>query len=307
MIDIGSNDGVFLKPLVEKGIPVLGIEPAKNIAKIAEDNGIPTINSYFNEDVIDQIIDGYGKADLITASNVFAHADNLTEIADCAFKILKETGTFIVEVQSMIDMLDNVIFDNIYHEHVNYWSATSINNFFIKSGYAIVKIERIDTHGGSIRVYVEKNPAQVHTSVNEILDLEKSKGLTDYNTYLEFASKVENIKSNNINNIKKLKSEGKTIVGFGAPAKATTVLNYFGISTQFIDYIVEDNELKHNLFVPGVNIPIKKKDNLRKDLPDYILVLAWNFFDDIKANNAELVELGCKFVTLKDLSENKIN
>ena len=306
VIDIGSNDGVFLKPLQEKGVQVLGVEPAKNVAKIAEENGVPTLNSYFNQDAVDQIIKNYGTADLITASNVFAHADNLTEIAVCAFKILKKNGTFIVEVQSMIDMLDDVLFDNIYHEHVNYWSATSINNFFINLGYSIVKIERIDTHGGSIRVYVEDNPTHIDESVNEILELEKNKGLTEYNTYLDFAMKVENIKTNTIHNIKKLKSQGKNIVGFGAPAKATTVLNYFGISTQFIDYIVEDNELKHNLFVPGVNIPIKSKDNLQKDPPDYILVLAWNFFDDIKKNNAELVKLGCKFITLKDLSENII-
>ena len=146
-------------------------------------------------------------------------------------KSLKKNGTFIVEVQSMIDMLDDVLFDNIYHEHVNYWSATSINNFFINLGYSIVKIERIDTHGGSIRVYVEDNPTHIDESVNEILELEKNKGLTEYNTYLDFAMKVENIKTNTIHNIKKLKSQGKNIVGFGAPAKATTVLNYFGIST----------------------------------------------------------------------------
>ena len=307
VIDIGSNDGVFLKPLLEKGINVLGVEPAKNVAKIAEENGVPTLNSYFDKKAADQIIEKYGKADLVTASNVFAHADNLTEIAECAFEILKENGTFIVEVQSMIDMIDNVIFDNIYHEHVNYWSATSMNNFFQKLGFSIVQIERINTHGGSIRVYVENKPTQIDDSVNQILELENEKGLTNYSTYLDFAKKVENIKTNTIQSINYLKTKNKSIVGFGAPAKATTVLNYFGISTQYIDYIVEDNELKHNLFVPGVNIPIKSKDNLHENPPDYILVLAWNFFDDIKKNNPELEALGCKFITLKDLSENTFN
>jgi nucleoside-diphosphate-sugar epimerase/SAM-dependent methyltransferase len=303
VVDIGSNDGVFLKPLSENGIKVLGVEPAKNIAEISESHGIPTLNEYFDDEVADQILDTYGPADLVTASNVFAHADNLKEIADCVFKILKEDGTFIVEVQSMIDMLDNVIFDNIYHEHVNYWSATSINNFFSNLGYTIVKIERINTHGGSIRVYIENNPHKIDNSVDEILALETSKGLTDYKTYLDFGKKVETIKVKTLQNIKKLKLEGKTIVGFGAPAKATTVLNYFGISTQYIDYIVEDNELKQGLFVPGVNIPIKSKENIQKDPPDYIIVLAWNFFEDIKKNNQELTELGCKFITLQDLSE----
>jgi nucleoside-diphosphate-sugar epimerase/SAM-dependent methyltransferase/quercetin dioxygenase-like cupin family protein len=297
VLDIGSNDGIALKPLQDKGIKVLGIEPAKNIAELANANGVNTLNEYFTDETANKL---ENKADLITASNVFAHADKLDNIAHAAFNALKENGTFIVEVQYLLDKIKDLTFDNIYHEHTNYWSVTSINNFFNRLGYNVYKVEHINTHGGSIRVYVNRGDEQ-QPSVNEFLRNEINFGLTDYKTYLDFAKRVEAAKANVNKNIKALKDQGLTLVGYGSPAKATTSLNYYGITSNEIDYIVEDNQLKHNKILPGVKIPIYSKDKLNEKLPDVIIVMAWNFVEEIKNNNQDLINKGVKFISIKDL------
>ena len=297
VIDIGSNDGIALKPLQNKGIKVLGIEPAKNIAELANSNGIDTLNEYFTDETVSKMAT---KADLITASNVFAHADKLDNIAHAVFSALKENGTFVVEVQYLLDTIKDLTFDNIYHEHTNYWSVTSINNFFTRLGYNVYKVEHINTHGGSIRVYVNRG-GNVQSSVAEFLQNEENFGLKDYKTYLEFTKRVEAAKTNVNKNIKALKDQGLTLVGYGSPAKATTSLNYYGITSNEIDYIVEDNKLKHNKILPGVRIPIYSKDKLNEKLPDVIIVMAWNFVEEIKKNNQDLIDKGVKFISIKDL------
>lgn len=297
VVDIGSNDGIALKPLKEMGINVIGVEPAKNVSKIANDKGIPTINSYFdNKTFTDSHF-----ADLVTASNVFAHSDELKDIATNVFKILKENGTFIIEVQYLLDTINDLTFDNIYHEHVNYWSLTSMVNFFNELGYCVTDVEHINTHGGSIRVYVNNSGSKVSHNVSEFLKNENEFGLTNFKVYGDFKSKIETIKFNVVNNFVKLKNKYSKICGYGSPAKATTSLNYFGIDNSFLDFTIEDNELKNGKIIPGVNIPIKNKEFLYENLPDVIVVLAWNFFDDIKKNNEELINLGVKFFSIKDL------
>ena len=306
VIDIGSNDGVALKPLKEKNVKVLGIEPATNIAKIATDNGIETINDFFTDDIADEILER-GKADIITASNVFAHADGIEEIVKTSFKTLKDDGSFIVEVQYILDTINDLTFDNVYHEHVTYWSVSSLNNFFKKLGFKLYRVEHIDTHGGSIRAFVCKDDREIQSSVTEFLNNEIENGLTEYNTYLEFGNRIQTAKKNVLNNIRKLKQAGISIVGYGSPAKATTALNYFGITNKQIDYIIEDNELKHNKVVPGVYIPIHSKEKAELNLPDIILVLAWNFFEEVKANNKKLIDLGVRFVNIKELQNENWN
>ena len=296
VIDIGSNDGIALKPLKDRDIRVLGVEPAKNIAEIAISNGIPTINNYFNAESIKNILD---KADLITASNVFAHADGLDEIANAAISILKPNGRFIIEVQYLLDTIKDLTFDNIYHEHVNYWSVISLRNFFNRLGYVVSKVEHINTHGGSIRVQIGHPETEIDSSINEFISNELEFGLTEYDTYLEFAKKVEQAKTNVNANIKKYKDQGLTLVGYGSPAKATTSLNYYGVKD--IDYIIEDNTLKHNKILPGVKIPIYSKDKLNEKLPDIIIVMAWNFVEEIKKNNQDLIDKGVKFISIKEL------
>lgn len=306
VIDIGSNDGVALKPLKEKNIKVLGIEPATNIAKIAVENGVDTINDFFSNNVIDEILNK-GKADIVTASNVFAHADGIQEIVKSAFQVLKDNGSFIVEVQYILNTINDLTFDNVYHEHVTYWSVSSLSNFFKSLGFKLYRVEHVDTHGGSIRAFVCKDDREIQNSVTEFLNNEVEKGLTNYETYLDFGNRVETAKNNVVNNIKKLKKEGKSIVGYGSPAKATTALNYFGITNEQIDYIIEDNQLKHNKIVPGVNIPIFSKERVQTNLPDIILVLAWNFFEEVKSNNKNLIDLGVRFVNIKELQDENWN
>ena len=295
IIDIGSNDGVALKPFRDLGFKkILGIEPAKNLAKMANKNKIKTINCFLEEKNLKKI---KKNADLILASNVFAHSDKLKEMANCMLKLLNSKGTIIIEVQYLLNTLQDLTFDNIYHEHYNYWSLTSLINFFKQFKAKIVKAEKINTHGGSLRVFIKKDKnSKIDKSVKILLDEENNFGLTKFSTYKEFAEKVYTIKKNVKNNIQKLKSNGKKIIGYGSPAKATTSLNFFGVSKE-IDFIVEDNKLKHGKFIPGVNIPIVSKEKIT-DKNNTIIVLAWNFFDDIKKNNLQLSE---DFISIKDL------
>jgi len=295
IIDIGSNDGVALKPFKEAGFKkILGIEPAKNLAKLANKNKIKTFNGFLENKNLKKI---KGNADLILASNVFAHSDKLKEMAECMLKLLSKNGTIIIEVQYLLNTIQDLTFDNIYHEHYNYWSLTSLVNFFNRFNSTIYKVERINTHGGSIRIYIKKSKKiKIENSVKTLLKVEESYGLKKYKTYQDFGDKINKLKENVTKNISELKKNNKKIVGFGAPAKATTALNFFGISDQ-IDYVVEDNQLKHNKFIPGVLIPIKPKKTL-KEKNVLILVLAWNFYNDIKKNNANLSN---KFVNIKDL------
>jgi len=308
VVDIGSNDGVALKPFKDMGIGVLGVDPASNLVELANNNGIKTVKGYFDINLSNKIKDEFGLADIVTASNVFAHSDKLKEIVDGAFNILKRNGCFIVEVQYLFDTLNDMTFDNIYHEHVNFWSVTSIGYFFDRLDYAIAKVEHIDTHGGSIRLYVYRrhDEFEVDKSVYNFIKREKEFKLNQTKTYLDFSDRVQTIKNNVRDNFKKLKQKYKTIVGYGSPAKATTSLNYFEINNEYIDYIVEDNSLKHNKLIPNVRIPIFSKDKLNESIPDVIIVMAWNFFEEIKKNNSHLIEKGVKFYSIKDLEKEEI-
>jgi nucleoside-diphosphate-sugar epimerase len=282
IVDIGSNDGVALKPFKDLGFKnILGIEPAKNLAKLANKNKIKTLNFFLEKKNIKKV---KKNANLILASNVFAHSDNLKEMASCMIELLSKKGTIVIEVQYLLNTLKDLTFDNIYHEHYNYWSLTSLNNFFEQFKVKIFKVERIKTHGGSIRVYIKKDKnVNIEKNVKDLLAEEKRFGINNYKTYEIFGKKVDQIRKNVIKNIQKLKKDKKKIIGYGAPAKATTALNYFNISKE-IEYIIEDNKLKHGKFIPGVNIPIKSKKEM-KDKNNTVLVLAWNFYDEIIKNN----------------------
>jgi nucleoside-diphosphate-sugar epimerase len=295
IIDIGSNDGVALKPFKDLGYKkILGIEPAKNLAKLANKNKIKTFNGFFESKNLKKI---KKNADLILASNVFAHSDKLKEMAECMSKLLSKNGTIIIEVQYLLNTLKDLTFDNIYHEHYNYWSLTSLINFFKQLDLTIYKAEKINTHGGSIRIYIKKSKKiKIEMSVKKLLKEEDNFGIKNFETYQIFGNKINKLKENVVKNINKLKEKNKIIIGFGAPAKATTALNFFGITNQ-INFIIEDNKLKHNKFIPGVKILIKDKKTV-KEKNATILVLAWNFFKDIEKNN---LNLSNNFINIKDL------
>ena len=295
IIDVGSNDGIGLRPFLDLGFNnIEGIEPAKNLADLANKNGINTFHGYVNDKAINPIKNG---ADLLLASNVFAHADDLRLMAESMKKLIKPDGKIVIEVQYLLRTIKDLTFDNIYHEHTNYWSVTSLNKFFGNLELKIFDVEEINTHGGSIRVFVsQEKDIHVENSVKDFLQKEEKFGLKKISTYLNFGRKIENLKTKVINNIKELKQRFPLIIGYGAPAKATTALNYFGIKKE-IDFIVEDNPLKHDKIVPGVNIRIFPKESvINKD--SAILVLAWNYFDEIRKKNTTLAK---KFINIKDL------
>ena len=295
ILDVGSNDGVALKPFLEMGYKnILGIEPAKNLAKIANKNKIKTFNGFLEKKNLKKI---KKNADLILASNVFAHSDKLKEMTECMLKLLGKNGTIIIEIQYLLNTLQDLTFDNIYHEHYNYWSLTSLVNFFNQFDAKIFRSELINTHGGSLRIYIKKDKkVKIENSVKNMLKDEEKFGIKKFKTYQDFGKKVYKIRENVITNLKKLKEKNNLVIGYGAPAKATTALNFFGV-TKEIDFIVEDNQLKHNKFVPGVKIPIKNKLEI-KNKKNTVVVLAWNFFQDIKKNNSQLSD---KFINIKDL------
>ena len=297
IIDVGSNDGIGLQPFKNLNFKkILGIEPAKNLARISNKKKIKTINCFLNLKNLKKIKKG---ADLILASNVFAHSDDLKSMAECMLKLIKSSGTIVIEVQYLLNTLKDLTFDNIYHEHYNYWSLTSLLYFFNNLSAKIYKVEKIGTHGGSIRIYVKKNKKiKTDKSVYKLLKEEEKFGVNKFKTYQEFEKKIQNIRKNVRLNINKLSKENKRIVGYGSPAKATTALNFFGISNE-IECIIEDNKLKQGKFVPGVNIPIVSKEKIKKS-PECILVLAWNFFEEIKKKNKSLSK---KFVSLSDLKK----
>ena len=297
IIDVGSNDGVALKPFKDLNFKkILGIEPAKNLAKLANREKIRTHNGFLDEKSLKKI---KKNADIVLASNVFAHSDKLKLMAECMLKLIKKNGTIIIEVQYLMNTLKDVTFDNIYHEHYNYWSLISLVNFFNNLSATIYRAQKIDNHGGSIRIYVKNNnKVKVEKSVKELLKEEEKFGIKKYQTYKDFAKKVYKIRDNVKKNISKLAKNNNKIIGYGSPAKATTALNFFGISNE-IECIVEDNKLKQGRFLPGMKIPIVSKEKLNSK-PDYLLVLAWNFFKEIKENNKNLAK---NFLSIKNLEK----
>ncbi len=297
IIDVGSNDGVGLKPFLDLGFKnIQGIEPAKNLAEIANKNGINTFHGYLNDKALNPVKNG---ADLLLASNVFAHADDLKLMAESMKRLLKPDGIIVIEVQYLLKTINDLTFDNIYHEHTNYWSLTSLNTFFNKLQLTIFDVEEIKTHGGSIRVYLsqEKN-IKIESSVFKILKKEEKFGLKKISTYLEFGKKVEKLRNKVLENITNLKKKYPTLIGYGAPAKATTALNYFNIKKE-LKFIIEDNQLKHGKFIPGVKIPVVSKKKIKSN-KNPIIVLAWNFFNEIKKNNSKLSN---KFINIKSLEK----
>ncbi len=299
IIDIGSNDGVALKPFKAMGYKnLLGIEPAKNLSKLANKSGIKTKNLFLTEKNLNKI---KKNADLILASNVFAHSDNLKEMAGCMEKMLKKDGTIIIEFQYIVNTIKDMTFDNIYHEHYNYWSLTSFSNFIKNFNLKLYKAVKINTHGGSLRVYLKKNAkARIDKSVKQILKEEENFGIKNFKTYENFGKNIMKLKKNVLKNLHNLRktNKDKKIIGYGAPAKATTALNFYGITNE-IDFIVEDNPMKHNKFIPGVDIEIKSKKKI-KNQNNILIVLAWNFFEDIKKNNNLLSK---KIINIKSLEK----
>ena len=298
VVDIGSNDGTFLNFFKKKGFKVLGVDPAKNITKLANKKGIDTIPSFFNNELAEEILIKYGEASLITANNVFAHSDNLSEIINAVKKLISQDGLFIFEVSYLGDVFEKSLFDTIYHEHLAYHSVIPLIKFFRKNKMELINVEKISTHGGSIRGVVQKlgGSREPDTSIDIFVNYEKKLGFNNKKTFQEFSNKIQNIKKELNEILISLKKEGKIIAGFGAPAKATTLMYQFGIDKNIIDFIVDDNPLKQNKYTPGLHIPVFSSKYIKEKKPDYILILAWNFADSIIKKNSDFSDHNGRFI-----------
>ncbi|KKQ75730.1 MAG: Nucleoside-diphosphate-sugar epimerase [Candidatus Woesebacteria bacterium GW2011_GWB1_38_5b] len=298
VIDIGSNDGILLAPFKKLGVKVLGVDPAQNIAKEASKKGLKTLSEYFTEKTAKKISQVYGRADVITANNVFAHTDNIDELVSGVKILLKSQGVFIIEFPYLVDMLQKNLFDLVYHEHLSYLSIRPLVTFFNNHQMKIFDVKRVSSHGGSVRVFVALNSSKykISSSVKQLIEEEKRLGLGDINTYKEFTNHIKVNSSKLSSLLDELKADGKIIAGYGAPAKGNTLLNYFNIGKNILDYIVDDSPLKQGLYTPGTHISIVSSEKLKQNPPDYLLILAWNFAEPIMKKLSDYGVGGGKFI-----------
>ncbi len=297
-VDIGSNDGVLLGALRANGLRVLGIDPARDIAAQATASGIPTLAEFFDADVAQRVIDEFGKPKLVTANNVFAHADDLIGIAAAVRAMLACDGVFVFEVSYLLDVYEKNLFDTIYHEHLAYHALRPLLPFFERVGLEVFDAERVGSHGGSLRVYVQHSGgAQMRgESVAALIEEEERVGLFAASTYRGWGERIALLGEQLSQCLLSFCDDGLCIGGFGAPAKATTLLHQFGIGAPLLRFIIDDSPWKQGLHLPGLGIPIVGPDDPVAGDADVLLLLAWNFADPIIARHTAFLEGGGKFV-----------
>jgi SAM-dependent methyltransferase len=297
VVEVASNDGYLLQWYREAGVPVLGIEPAQNIAKVAiEERGIPTISEFFGQDIATQLAADGKRADIIHANNVLAHVADLNGVVAGFRAMLKPNGVAVVECPYLKDLIDHVEFDTIYHEHLCYFSLTALDRLFRSHDLEIVDVERLDIHGGSIRIHAMPSGVEpVRESVTSLL-AEEAQWVDDAASYATFGARVENLGKELTGLLQRLKSEGKRIAVYGASAKGSTLLNFFGIDRSLIDYVVDRSTVKQGHYTPGTHLKIYDPDRLTQDQPDYCLLLTWNFAREILEQQQEFRDQGGQFI-----------
>jgi SAM-dependent methyltransferase len=295
-VEIASNDGYLLQYYVEAGVPVLGIEPAANIARLAEERGIRTLVEFFGADLGARLRGEGIRGDVIHANNVVAHVPDLPGFARGLHALLKETGCVIIEVPYVRDLVDKREFDTIYHEHLSYFSVTALCRLFERHGLAMQDVERLAIHGGSLRVTLGMAGAASAAAVGQMLDAEERDGLTRLPFYTRFGKAVEDLRDNLTALLKNLRAKKQRIAAYGAAAKGSTLLNYCGIGRELLDFVVDRSPHKQGRFMPGVHLPIAPPERLLEDRPEYVLLLTWNFVDEILAQQAEFRAGGGRFI-----------
>ncbi|HIJ43646.1 MAG: class I SAM-dependent methyltransferase [Rhodospirillales bacterium] len=299
VVDIGSNDGTLLGVFQRAGWRVLGVDPARQIARAATQSGIETIDEFFTPDLGRAIRDDRGPADIVTANNVFAHIDDLAGVAEGIRELLADDGIFVFEVSYLADVFEKTLFDTIYHEHLAYHSVKPLRGFFARHGMEMIEALRVDSHGGSLRGFVQRKGGhrRIGASVTEMAAREERLGLDRAETFHAFAARVEALKIEFSGLLRRLKTEGRSIAGYGAPAKATTLMYHFGIDRELIDFIVDDSPLKQGLLTPGLHIPVLATGAISERGPDVLVILAWNFAASIIARHAAFRDAGGRFLT----------
>lgn len=296
-VDIGSNVGVLLAGFAEEGMTVLGIDPAENIAQIANDLGIPTIAAMFSPDVAGVAAAEHGHASVITATNVFAHVDDLNEFMRAVDALLADDGVLVIEAPWIAHLLRDLEYDTIYHEHLSYLAVRPLEAFFERLGMRLFDVDEVDIHGGSIRIFVDRGRRPVErATIDDHLRREADAGAFDLERLVEFAERVASNRRELQSLVQALRRDGKRIVAVSAPAKGMTLLNYCRLGTETLEYVTEKSRLKIGKLTPGMHLPVVGDDELLRTRPDYALLLAWNFADEIIDNLREFAEGGGRFI-----------
>ncbi|MCW9023540.1 MAG: class I SAM-dependent methyltransferase [Gammaproteobacteria bacterium] len=300
VVDIASNDGACLREFKKQGVKVLGVDPAENLAKIAIESGVPTVAKFWNADTAKQLLADHGKAKMITAMNVFAHVDDLDSFLTGVNTLLDDDGVFAIECPYMFNFMTNTEFDTTYHEHLSYFLLKPIKHLVERHGFEVFDVMTMNIHGGSIRVYVKKKTSKAwdicYQNIDKLLLMEEETGFHKLNTYMHFSEAVKNIKEDMVNLIRSLKAEGKKIAAYGASAKGNILSNYCGLGKSDIDYIIDDTPEKQGYLAPGHHIPIVAFEQLKKDPPDFLILLAWNFSHELMNKTSAYQGEGGKYI-----------
>ncbi len=299
VVELASNDGYLLQYFKKKGVPILGIEPAANVAEVAEKNGIPSVVKFFGVQTANDLVNDGTKADLLLGNNVLAHVPDINDFVGGMKIILKEEGIITMEFPHLMRLIELNQFDTIYHEHFSYLSFTTVEKIFAHHGLTLFDVEELPTHGGSLRIFARHQQDEskpVTERVHAMRNTEAEKGFTTLDYYLSYQTQIDETKRNLLKFLIEAKEQGKTVAGYGAPCKGNTLLNYCGVKVDLIQYTVDRSPAKKGSYLPGTRIPIYDPDKLFETKPDYILILPWNLKDEIVNQMSDARSWGCKFV-----------